>query len=39
MNKTILLESRPVGKPKLSDFKTTNDEKPQLETGFRWILT
>jgi len=33
MNKTILLESRPVGKPKLSDFKTTNDEKPQLETG------
>jgi NADPH-dependent curcumin reductase CurA len=33
MNKTIILESRPVGKPKLSDFKTINDEKPQLETG------
>jgi len=33
MNKTIILESRPVGKPKLSDFKTTNDEIPSLETG------
>jgi len=33
MNKTIILESRPVGKPKLSDFKTTNDEIPLLETG------
>ena len=33
MNKTIILESRPFGKPKLSDFKTTNDEIPSLETG------
>ena len=33
MNKTIILESRPVGKPKLSDFKTTNYEIPPLETG------
>lgn len=33
MNKTIILERRPVGKPKLSDFKTINDEIPQLETG------
>ena len=33
MNKTILLESRPVGKPKLSDFKITTDEKPHPESG------
>jgi len=33
MNRTIILESRPVGKPKLSDFKTTHDEIPHLETG------
>jgi len=33
MNKTIILNSRPVGKPKISDFKTIQDEKPELEQG------
>jgi len=33
MNKTIILESRPVGKPKLSDFKITHEEKPPLGKG------
>jgi len=33
MNKTIILESRPVGKPKLSDFKKTKDEIPQIKAG------
>ena len=33
MNKTIILESRPIGKPKLSDFKITQEEKPPLGKG------
>jgi len=33
MNKTIILESRPVGKPKPVDFKFTNEEKPVPATG------
>ena len=33
MNKIIILESRPVGKPKLSDFKITQEEKPLLGKG------
>jgi len=33
MNKIIILESRPVGKPKLSDFKITQEEKPPLGKG------
>jgi len=30
MNKTIILEKRPVGKPQLSDFKFTDTELPQI---------
>ena len=33
MNKTIILEKRPVGKPILADFKFTNEEKPLIGTG------
>ena len=33
MNKTIILDRRPVGKPQLTDFKTTNDERPQIGPG------
>jgi len=29
MNKTIILDKRPVGKPQLTDFKFIDDEKPQ----------
>ena len=30
MNKTIILEKRPIGKPQLSDFKFTDTELPQI---------
>lgn len=30
MNKTIILEKKPVGKPQLSDFKFTDTELPQI---------
>ena len=33
MNKTIILDKRPVGKPQLSDFKFIDEEKPQLGNG------
>jgi len=33
MNKTIILEKRPVGKPQLSDFKFTDTELPQIGTN------
>ena len=33
MNKTILLDKRPVGKPQLSDFKFIYEEKPQPGNG------
>lgn len=33
MNKTILLEKRPVGKPQLSDFKFVSDEVEEIVTG------
>ena len=32
MNKTILLEKRPVGKPQLSDFKFVSDEIEEIST-------
>ncbi|WP_299522743.1 NADP-dependent oxidoreductase [uncultured Lutibacter sp.] len=33
MNKTILLEKRPVGKPQLSDFKFVSNEVENISTG------
>jgi len=33
MNRTILLNKRPIGKPLLSDFKFVSEEKPEIETG------
>ncbi|MFA5047025.1 MAG: NADP-dependent oxidoreductase [Paludibacter sp.] len=33
MNKTIILEKRPVGKPQLSDFKFIENETPQAGNG------
>lgn len=33
MNHTILLQKRPVGKPKLSDFAIVSEEKPQIQSG------
>ena len=33
MNKTIILNSRPVGKPQLSDFKFVEEEMPALKEG------
>jgi len=33
MNKTILLEKRPVGKPQLSDFKFVSNEIEDIKTG------
>ena len=33
MNKTILLEKRPVGKPQLSDFKFVSNEVESITTG------
>lgn len=33
MNKVILLNNRPEGRPQLSDFKFTEEEKPQPEEG------
>ncbi|WP_313503054.1 NADP-dependent oxidoreductase [Kaistella carnis] len=33
MNKTIILNSRPVGKPQLSDFKFVEEEMPVLKEG------
>ncbi|HEY5591626.1 MAG TPA: NADP-dependent oxidoreductase [Paludibacter sp.] len=33
MNKTIILDKRPVGKPQLSDFKFIDEEKPQPGNG------
>lgn len=33
MNKTILLNKRPVGKPKLTDFTFASEEIPQIQTG------
>ena len=30
MNKTIVLNSRPIGKPKLSDFKSVGETMPEL---------
>ena len=33
MNKIIILERRPVGKPVLTDFKFTSEEKPLTGTG------
>ena len=33
MNKTIVLEKRPFGKPALSDFKLINEELPALHVG------
>ena len=31
MNKTIILNKRPVGKPELTDFKTISDEMPSIK--------
>src|SRR5690554_7561962 len=33
MNKTIVLDKRPVGKPELSDFRFIEEEKPSLKEG------
>ncbi len=33
MNRTILLDKRPVGKPELSDFRFIEEEKPSLKDG------
>ena len=33
MNKTIILNSRPVGKPQLSDFKLVEEEMPEIKEG------
>jgi len=33
MNKTIILDKRPVGRPQLSDFKFIDEEKPQPGNG------
>ena len=33
MNKTILLEKRPVGKPQLSDFKFVSNEVENINAG------
>jgi len=33
MNKSILLNKRPVGKPQPSDFKIISEEKPDIQTG------
>ena len=33
MNKTIILNNRPVGKPQLSDFKLMQDEIPTINEG------
>lgn len=33
MNKTILLNNRPVGKPKESDFKFIDEKKPEIDHG------
>ncbi|WP_233901037.1 NADP-dependent oxidoreductase [Tenacibaculum piscium] len=33
MNKTILLEKRPIGKPQLSDFKVVSDKIATINTG------
>jgi len=33
MTRTILLNNRPTGKPKLSDFKFINEEKPRIAEG------
>ena len=30
MNKTIILNSRPIGKPQLSDFKLVDEEMPKI---------
>ena len=32
-NKTIILNSRPIGEPKLSDFKFLNEEMPEITNG------
>jgi len=39
MNKTILLEKRPVGKPQLSDFKFVSNEVETITTGELLIKT
>lgn len=33
MNKAIYLNSRPIGKPKESDFKFVNEDKPEITNG------
>jgi NADPH-dependent curcumin reductase CurA len=33
MNRTILLNKRPTGKPQLSDFSLVTEEKPQIQAG------
>ena len=33
MNQTILLNKRPSGKPQITDFKFTTEEKPQIQSG------
>lgn len=33
MNNTIILQSRPVGTPKISDFKFSEEEKPNIQEG------
>lgn len=33
MNKTILLNNRPKGKPQITDFKFADEEKPQIQPG------
>ena len=33
MNKTIILNSRPVGKPQLSDFELVEEEMPAIKEG------
>lgn len=33
MNKVILLNNRPIGKPQVSDFKFTDEEKPEIANG------
>ena len=39
MNKTIILNSRPVGKPQLSDFKLVEEEMPKIKEGEVLIKT
>lgn len=39
MNQTIILNKRPIGKPKLSDFGFITEEKPQIQSGEMLLKT